>query len=417
MDIFERVKKNRGALGIWQKEAHGYFMFPKLEGEIAPRMKFRGKEVLTWSLNNYCGLANLPEVREADAQAAKDWGLAYPMGARMMSGQTKYHEELEQKLADFVKKPAAYLLNFGYQGMVSIIDSLVSRHDVIVYDSESHACIMDGIFLHKAKGGKSFVFPHNDIAKCEKMLGFAKKITDETNGGILVITEGVFGMAGDLGKLDEIAALKEKFDFRLLVDDAHGFGTMGHDGSGTGTHFGVQDKIDIYFSTFAKAMASIGAFVAAEEEIIDYLMYTMRSQIFAKSLPMPLVIGAMKRLELIQTRPELREKLWTVVNALQKGFKEAGFDIGKTQSPVTPVFLKGTVAMAGNLALDLRENHGLFCSVVIYPVVPKDVIMLRIIPTAAHTLEDVKYTIESFKAIKHKLDSGMYASDKIQMNI
>jgi len=417
MDIFERVKKNRGALGIWQKEAHGYFMFPKLEGEIAPRMKFRGKEVLTWSLNNYCGLANLPEVREADAQAAKDWGLAYPMGARMMSGQTKYHEELEQKLADFVKKPAAYLLNFGYQGMVSIIDSLVSRHDVIVYDSESHACIMDGIFLHKAKGGKSFVFPHNDIAKCEKMLGFAKKITDETNGGIMVITEGVFGMAGDLGKLDEIAALKEKFDFRLLVDDAHGFGTMGHDGSGTGTHFGVQDKIDIYFSTFAKAMASIGAFVAAEEEIIDYLMYTMRSQIFAKSLPMPLVIGAMKRLDLIQTRPELREKLWTVVNALQTGFKEAGFDIGKTQSPVTPVFLKGTVAMAGNLALDLRENYGLFCSVVIYPVVPKDVIMLRIIPTAAHTLEDVKYTIESFKAIKHKLDSGMYASDKIQMNI
>jgi len=417
MDIFERVKKNRGALGIWQKDAHGYFMFPKLEGEIAPRMKFRGKEVLTWSLNNYCGLANLPEVREADAQAAKDWGLAYPMGARMMSGQTKYHEELEQKLADFVKKPAAYLLNFGYQGMVSIIDSLVSRHDVIVYDSESHACIMDGIFLHKAKGGKSFVFPHNDIAKCEKMLGFAKKITDETNGGIMVITEGVFGMAGDLGKLDEIAALKEKFDFRLLVDDAHGFGTMGHDGSGTGTHFGVQDKIDIYFSTFAKAMASIGAFVAAEEKIIDYLMYTMRSQIFAKSLPMPLVIGAMKRLDLIQTRPELREKLWTVVNALQTGFKEAGFDIGKTQSPVTPVFLKGTVAMAGNLALDLRENYGLFCSVVIYPVVPKDVIMLRIIPTAAHTLEDVKYTIESFKAIKHKLDSGMYASDKIQMNI
>ena len=417
MDIFERVKKNRGALGIWQKEAHGYFMFPKLEGEIAPRMKFRGKEVLTWSLNNYCGLANLPEVREADAQAAKDWGLAYPMGARMMSGQTKYHEELEQKLADFVKKPAAYLLNFGYQGMVSIIDSLVSRHDVIVYDSESHACIMDGIFLHKAKGGKSFVFPHNDIAKCEKMLGFAKKITDETNGGIMVITEGVFGMAGDLGKLDEIAALKEKFDFRLLVDDAHGFGTMGHDGSGTGTHFGVQDQIDIYFSTFAKAMASIGAFVAAEEEIIDYLMYSLRSQIFAKSLPMPLVIGAMKRLDLIQTRPELREKLWTVVNALQTGFKEAGFDIGKTQSPVTPVFLKGTVAMAGNLALDLRENYGLFCSVVIYPVVPKDVIMLRIIPTAAHTLEDVKYTIESFKAIKHKLDSGMYASDKIQMNI
>ena len=417
MDIFERVTKNRGALGIWQKDAHGYFMFPKLEGEIGPRMKFRGKEVLNWSLNNYCGLANLPEVREADAQAAKDWGLAYPMGARMMSGQTKAHEELEQKLASFVRKPSAYLLNFGYQGMVSIIDSLVSRHDVIVYDSESHACIMDGIFLHKSKGGKSFVFAHNDIEKCEKMLGFAKKITDQTNGGILVITEGVFGMAGDLGALDKITALKKKFDFRLLVDDAHGFGTMGHDGSGVGTHYGVQDEVDLYFSTFAKAMASIGAFIAGPEDIIDYLMYSMRSQIFAKSLPMPLVYGALKRLELLQTRPELRENLWKVVNALQTGFKDAGFNIGKTESPVTPVFLNGTTEMAANLALDLRENYALFCSIVIYPVVPKGTIMLRIIPTASHTLEDVKYTIECFKAIKEKLDSGQYASDKIHLKL
>ncbi|HPY83044.1 MAG: aminotransferase class I/II-fold pyridoxal phosphate-dependent enzyme [Bacteroidales bacterium] len=417
MDIFERVTKNRGALGIWQKEAHGYFMFPKLEGEIGPRMKFRGKEVLNWSLNNYCGLANLPEVREADAQAAKDWGLAYPMGARMMSGQTKAHEELEQKLAAFVKKPAAYLLNFGYQGMVSIIDSLVSRNDVIVYDSESHACIMDGIFLHKAKGGKSYVFPHNDIERCEKMLGFAKKITDETNGGILVITEGVFGMAGDLGALDKIVALKKKIDFRLLVDDAHGFGTMGADGSGVGTHYGVQDEIDLYFSTFAKAMASIGAFVAGSEDIIDYLMYSMRSQIFAKSLPMPCVYGALKRLELLQTRTDLRENLWKVVTALQTGFKEAGFNIGKTESPVTPVFLNGTTEMAANLALDLRENHALFCSIVIYPVVPRGTIMLRIIPTASHTLEDVDYTIKCFKEIKAKLDAGQYASDKIHLKL
>jgi len=417
MDIFERVKQNRGALGVWQKDAQGYFMFPKLEGDIAPRMKFRGKEVLNWSLNNYCGLGNLPEVRKADADAAAEYGLAYPMGARMMSGQTKKHEELEQKLATFVRKEAAYLLNFGYQGMVSIIDSLVSRADVIVYDSESHACIMDGIFLHKAKGGKSYVFPHNDVEKCEKMLGFAKKITDKTDGGILVITEGVFGMAGDLGALDKITALKSKYEFRILVDDAHGFGTMGADGSGAGTHFGCQDQIDIYFSTFAKAMASIGAFVAGDQEIIDYLMYSMRSQIFAKSLPMPLVIGALKRLELLQTRPELRENLWTIVNALQTGFKDAGFDIGKTESPVTPVFLKGTTAMAANLAMDLRENFGLFCSVVIYPVVPKDVIMLRIIPTASHTLEDVKYTIDSFKAIKSKLDKGEYASDKIQLEL
>ncbi|NLK81903.1 MAG: aminotransferase class I/II-fold pyridoxal phosphate-dependent enzyme, partial [Bacteroidales bacterium] len=339
------------------------------------------------------------------------------MGARMMSGQTKAHEELEQKLAAFVKKPAAYLLNFGYQGMVSIIDSLVSRNDVIVYDSESHACIMDGIFLHKAKGGKSYVFPHNDIERCEKMLGFAKKITDETNGGILVITEGVFGMAGDLGALDKIVALKKKIDFRLLVDDAHGFGTMGADGSGVGTHYGVQDEIDLYFSTFAKAMASIGAFVAGSEDIIDYLMYSMRSQIFAKSLPMPCVYGALKRLELLQTRTDLRENLWKVVTALQTGFKEAGFNIGKTESPVTPVFLNGTTEMAANLALDLRENHALFCSIVIYPVVPRGTIMLRIIPTASHTLEDVDYTIKCFKEIKAKLDAGQYASDKIHLKL
>lgn len=413
MDIFEKVRKNRGALGVWQKQAHGYFMFPKLEGEIAPHMKFRGKEVLTWSLNNYCGLANLPEVREIDAQASKDWGLAYPMGARMMSGQTKYHEELEQKLADFVKKPSSYLLNFGYQGMISIIDSLVGRNDVIVYDSECHACIMDGIFLHKAKGGKSFVFPHNDIAKCEKMLGFAKNRAAESGGGILVITEGVFGMAGDLGKLDEIVALKSKFDFRMLVDDAHGFGTMGHDGSGCGTHFGVQDKIDLYFSTFAKAMAGIGAFVAGEEDIISFLAYNMRSQIFAKSLPMPMVMGALKRLELIQTRPQIRENLWTIVKALQKGFTDAGFSIGNTESPVTPVFLQGSEEQAANITLDLRENYALFCSIVIYPVVPKGVIMLRIIPTAAHTIEDVNYTIKAFKEVKDKLAQGFYASDQI----
>jgi len=416
VDIFERVKNNRGALGMWQKQAHGYFMFPKLEGELAPRMKFRGKEVLNWSLNNYCGLGNNPEVRKADADAAKEWGLAYPMGARMMSGQTKYHEQLEQELADFVKKPACYLLNFGYQGMVSIIDSLISRNDVIVYDSESHACIMDGIFLHKAKGGKSFVFPHNEVDKCEKMLGFAKKHAEKNDGGVLVITEGVFGMAGDLGKLDEIVALKEKFDFRLLVDDAHGFGTMGENGSGTGTHFGVQDQIDLYFSTFAKAMAGIGAFIAGDEEIIDFLMYNMRSQVFAKSLPMPMVFGSLKRLELLRTQPEHRDNLWKIVNALQEGFKEAGMDIGETQSPVTPVYLKGSPEQAANVALDLRENYGLFCSVVIYPVVPKDVIMLRIIPTASHTLEDVEYTIKAFKEVKEKLDANKYNKDQILLS-
>ena len=413
MDIFERLINNKGPLGQHSKEAHGYFAFPKLEGEIAPRMQFRGKEVLTWSLNNYIGLANHPEVREADAKAAADYGLAYPMGARMMSGQTVKHEELEQRLADFVDKPSGYLLNYGYQGIVSIIDAVAARNDVIVYDSECHASIMDGIFLHKSKGGKSYVFPHNDMPRARKMLGFAKKKIDETGGGILVITEGVFGMSGDLGKLDELIAFKKEVDFRFLVDDAHGFGTMGEKGAGTGEHFNCQDGIDLYFSTFAKSMAGIGAFIASNEDIINYLHYNMRSQIFAKSLPMPMVMGALKRLDLLQNQPELKDNLWAVVNRLQKGLLDAGFSIGDTQSPVTPVVLNGTIPEAANLTMDLRENHAVFCSVVVYPVVPKGVIILRLIPTAVHTAEDVDYTIEAFKACKTKLDSGDYDNGDI----
>ncbi|MCF8358598.1 MAG: pyridoxal phosphate-dependent aminotransferase family protein [Prolixibacteraceae bacterium] len=413
MDIFDKLRKDKGDLGQYQKQGHGYFMFPKLEGEIGPRMKFRGKEVLNWSLNNYIGLANLPEIRETDARAAAEYGMAYPMGARMMSGQTSKHEELEQELAAFVSKPKSYLLNYGYQGMVSIIDSIAGRNDVIVYDSESHACIMDGIFLHKAKGGKSYVFAHNDIDKCKKMLGFASRVTKETGGGILVITEGVFGMAGDLGKLDEIVELKKEFNFRLLVDDAHGFGTMGKTGAGTGEHFGVQEQIDIYFSTFAKAMAGIGAFVAAEEDVVDFLQYNLRSQIFAKSLPMPMVIGGLKRLELLKNYSELREKLWDVVNHLQKGLRKQGFDLGKTNSPVTPVYLKGGVAEATNVVMDLRENYNIFCSMVIYPVIPKGEILLRLIPTADHTIEDAEYTIQAFTEVRKKLNDGKYSTTQI----
>ncbi len=333
MDIFDKINRNRGPLGQYQKVAHGYFMFPKLEGEIGPRMRFRGKEVLNWSLNNYLGLANYPEVRKADADAAKEYGMAYPMGARMMSGQTTKHEELENQLADFVGKEDAFLLNYGYQGMISIIDALVNRNDVIVYDSESHACILDGVRLHM---GKRFVFPHNNMVNLEKELERATKLVTETGGGILVITEGVFGMAGDLGKLKEIVELKKKFSFRILVDDAHGFGTMGKTGAGTAEHFGVQDEIDLYFSTFAKSMAGIGAFIAAKEDVVNYLRYNMRSQTYAKSLPMPMVIGGLKRLELIRTKPELREKLWTVVKALQAGFRSKGLNLGNTESPVTP---------------------------------------------------------------------------------
>lgn len=399
-----------GPIGKYQKEGHGYFAFPKLEGEIKPRMMFRGKEVLTWSLNNYLGLANHPEVRKADAEGAAQYGMAYPMGARMMSGQTRKHEELEQKLAEFVGKQSAYLLNFGYQGMVSIIDTILNRNDVVVYDSEAHACIIDGLRLFP---GKRFVFPHNDMENLRKQLGHATRLSQKTGGGILVITEGVFGMAGDLGNLRGIVELKEEFNFRLLVDDAHGFGTMGKTGAGTGEHFGVQDEIDLYFSTFAKSMAGIGGFIAADEEVINFLTYNMRSQIFAKSLPMPMVLGALKRLELLQTQPELKDNLWTVVEALQSGLKEVGLDIGKTESPVTPVYMYGGVPEATNLVFDLRENYGIFCSIVVYPVIPKGQILLRLIPTAVHTLDDVKQTIAAFKECHEKLKAGKYDAEKI----
>ncbi len=413
MDIFEKITSDKGALGQYSHMAHGYFTFPKLEGEIAPRMKFLGKEVLTWSLNNYLGLANHPEVRKYDAQVTETYGLAYPMGARMMSGQTTMHEKFEKMAAEFTGKEDAYLLNYGYQGMVSIIDAIVDRHDVIVYDSESHACIMDGLRLHI---GKRFVFPHNDIESCEKQLQRAEKITKETGGGILVITEGVFGMAGDLGKLDKIVALKKKYNFRFLVDDAHGFGTMGANGAGTGEHFGVQDGIDMYFATFAKSMAGIGGFIASKKEVITYLRYNLRSQIYAKSLPMAMTLGAIKRLELIKTHPELRTKLWTVVKALQEGLKNAGLDLGKTESPVTPVFMKCGLKQTTQMIYDLRENYGIFCSAVIYPVVPKDVVMLRLIPTAVHSLDDVNYTVKTFKEIKKKIDSNSYPDKMIDFS-
>ncbi len=401
-----------GPLGQYADQTEGYFMFPKLEGDISNKMIFRGKERLVWSLNNYLGLANHPEVRKADADAAARFGMAYPMGARMMSGQSNYHEQLEQELAAFVGREAAYLLNYGYQGMVSVINSMVDRKDVIVYDSEAHACIIDGMRLHF---GKRFVYPHNNIENLEIQLRRAKKMTDETGGGILVITEGVYGMSGDLGKLKEIVALKEKYPFRLLVDDAHGFGTMGPTGAGTDEYFGVQKDVDLYFGTFAKSMAGIGGFIAGEKKVIKYLMYNMRSQIFAKSLPMPMVLGALKRLDMIRTQPEHRIKLWNIVNALQSGLKEAGLDIGNTESPVTPVMLNGTVGEATQITYDLRENYNIFCSIVSYPVVPKGIILLRLIPTAVHTLEDVNYTIKAFKEVKEKLDNKIYSEQMAEI--
>jgi glycine C-acetyltransferase len=389
------------------KQIHGYFAFPKLEGELGPWMMFRGKKVLNWSLNNYLGLANHPEVRKTDAEGAAQYGMAYPMGARMMSGQTSKHEELERGLAAFVGKPDAFLLNYGYQGMVSVIDAICGRNDVIVYDAESHACILDGVRLHM---GKRFVYLHNDMDSLRKQLVHATRLAEKQKGGILVITEGVFGMAGDLGKLDEIAALKDEFNFRFLVDDAHGFGMMGATSAGTAEHFGVTDKIDLYFATFAKAMAGIGGFIACETDICNYLRYNMRSQTYAKSLPMPMVIGGLKRLELIKTNPELKEKLWTLVKALQKGLRDAGFDLGKTNSAVTPVYMKGGKAEATNLVYDLRENYGIFCSMIVYPVIPKGDILLRLIPTAMHTLEDVEITVDAFKKVRKTLLEGKYST-------
>jgi len=409
VDIFKKIAKNRGPLGQHSKAAEGYFVFPKLEGEISNKMTFMGQEMLIWSVNNYLGLANHPEVRKADADAAAKWGLAYPMGARMMTGHTKYHEQLERELSEFMQKEETYLLNFGYQGMVSAIDALVDRRDVIVYDSESHACILDGARLHQ---GKRFVFPHNNIENLEKQLQRATKITQSTDGGILVITEGVFGMSGDQGKLKEILALKEKYEFRLFVDDAHGFGTIGAKGRGTGEEQGVHDQIDIYFGTFAKSMASIGGFLSGNKNVIGFLRYNLRSQTFAKSMPMPLVIGALKRLELLRTRPELRTNLWKIANALQKGLRDTGFNLANTNTQVTPVMLNGTLAEATNITLELRKKYQIFCSIVLYPVVPKGVIMLRLIPTAVHTLDDVNYTIETFTKIKAKLEAGDYTEEE-----
>lgn len=404
-DLFDRITENKGPLGKWADQAEGYFVFPKLEGPISNRMHFRGKEVITWSVNDYLGLANHPEVRKVDAEAATAYGAAYPMGARMMSGHTSLHEQLQEELAAFVNKEAAYLLNFGYQGILSTIDTLVSKNDVIVYDVDAHACIIDGVRLHL---GKRFTYKHNDIESLEKNLQRATKQAEQSGGGILVISEGVFGMRGEQGKLKEIVALKKKYNFRFLVDDAHGFGTLGATGAGAGEEQGVQDEIDVYFATFAKSMASTGAFIAGDKEIIDYLKYNMRSQMFAKSLQMQLVVGALKRLEMLRTQPELKAKLWENVNALQKGLKDNGFDIGKTQSCVTPVYLKGSIPEAMALVQDLRENFGIFCSIVVYPVIPKGLILLRLIPTSSHTMEDIEITLDAFAQIRSKLEQGVY---------
>ena len=407
-DIFDRIKESTGGpIGQYREIAEGYYSFPKLEGEIGPHMRFNGEDVLCWSLNNYLGLANHPAIRKIDAEASARWGLAYPMGSRMLTGNTSLHEQLERELAEFEHKEAAFEFNFGYQGIVSTIDSLVSRHDVIVFDAEAHACLLDGKRLHT---GKSFSYKHNDIVSCEQKLKVATQIAEEQGGGVLLITEGVYGMTGALGILDQICALKKKYKFRILIDDAHGFGVMGPTGRGTSEHFGVMDEVDIYIGAYAKSMAIIGGFVASEKPIIDFLKYNMRSQIYAKSLPMPIVEGCLKRLEIIRSAEgdELRKKLWTVTRRLQNGFREMGFDIGPAEACVTPVQIHGGEYQAMNMALELREKYHIFCSVVIYPVIPKGMVIFRIIPTAAHSIEDVDYTLNAFREIKENLAKGKY---------
>ena len=403
-DLFDKIAKG-GELGRYRSKTEGYFMFPKLEGELAPRMMFNGKEVLNWSLNNYLGLGNHPEVRKTDADAAADWGLAYPMGSRMMSGNTKYHEQLENELAEFVKKEAGLVVNFGYQAIASCVDALVDRHDVIVYDQESHACIIDGVRMHQ---GKRYMFKHNDMESLEKNLKRAEKLAKETGGGILVISEGVFGMRGDQGKLKEIMEFKKQYKFRILVDDAHGFGVLGKTGFGTGEEQGIQDDIDVYFATFAKSMAGIGGFIAGNRDIVDFLKYNLRSQVYAKSLPMPFVIGALKRLDMMRNDLSFKNKLWDNVNMLQNGLKERGFEIGSTNSCVTPVYMKGSLEEATHLAFDLRENHRIFCSIVVYPVIPKGMIIFRLIPTASHSKEDVLETLDAFEVVAKKLQNKEY---------
>ncbi|MEO7316652.1 MAG: aminotransferase class I/II-fold pyridoxal phosphate-dependent enzyme [Ginsengibacter sp.] len=410
IDLFEKFDKDHGPLGQHLERAHGYFAFPKLEGELGSRMKFRGKEKIVWSLNNYLGLVNHPETRKIDTIAAEKFGIGNPMGSRMMSGNTQYHEDLEVVLADFVSREDSMILNFGYQGIMSCIDALVNRRDVIVYDGEAHACIVDGIRLHV---GYSYKYKHNDVADCEKQLERAQKMAEKNGGGILVITEGVFGMSGSQGKIKEIVALKKKYNFRILIDDAHGFGSMGPNGAGADEAQGCQDQVDLYFSTFVKSMGSIGAFMAGTKNVINFLRYNVRSQIFAKSLPLPVVYGMLKRMEMLKTMPELREKLWHNVNKLQKGLKERGFDIGVTNTPVTPVFMKGDLPEATNMVMDIRENYNIFCSVVVFPVIPKGQIIFRLIPTAAHSDEDTEITLAAFEACKKKLDSGAYKADDI----
>jgi glycine C-acetyltransferase len=396
MDLFEKLENRPGPLGKFTSNGYGYYTFPKLEGPLGPVMKFNDKDVVVWSINDYLGIGNNEQVREIDTRVTQKYSLSAPMGARLMTGNSTEHEALENELADFVHKPDALLLNYGYQGIMSVIHCLVDRNDFLIYDELSHACIVDGKQLAM---GETSVYKHNDIDSLEKQL---KRATAKLkpNSSILVVTEGVFGMTGDLGKLKEIIALKEKYPFRLLVDDAHGFGTLGDDGSGTGTHLGCQDGVDIYFGTFAKSVALIGAFVATEPRVREFLKANARSQIFAKSLPLPIVATARERIKLIRQNPQWREKLWENTLKLRNGLKDIGYNVLPSESPVTPVLTEGSTELCTTIMRELREEHGVFVSGVAYPVVPKGMVLIRLIPMATHTDKHIEKTLNAFEAIK-----------------
>lgn len=396
MDLFDKLENRPSPLGPFTSAGYGYYTFPKLEGPLGPEMKFNGKDMVVWSINDYLGVGSNEKIKQIDAEATAKYSLSAPMGARLMTGNSDEHEALEKELAAFVHKEDAQLLNFGYQGIMSVIHALVDRNDYLIYDELSHACIVDGKQL--AMADKS-VFKHNDIESFKKQLyrAAAKK---KDNSSILVVTEGVFGMTGDLGILPEIIKLKEEVPFRLLVDDAHGFGTLGHDGSGTGTQLECQDGIDVYFGTFAKAVALVGAFVASEPRVIQFLKANVRSQIFAKSLPMPIVATARERLKMIRQHPEWREKLWSNTLKLREGLIKIGYNVLPSESPVTPVLTQGSTDLCQDIMRIMREEHGIFVSGVAYPVVPKGVVLIRLIPTAAHNDEHIEKTLTAFEAIK-----------------
>jgi 7-keto-8-aminopelargonate synthetase-like enzyme/acyl-CoA synthetase (AMP-forming)/AMP-acid ligase II len=403
-DLFDKCRGDGGYFGAYRVRRDRYFTQPILEGAPGPRMRFAGKDVIVWSLNNYLGLAGDERIRRAACRAVEEFGTAMPMGSRLLTGNTAHHEALECRLARFCQKPAALVFNYGYLGVLGTMAALVHKNDMVIIDSLSHASIADGAVL--ASAGRPFrVFRHNDMESLEEQLRAARR---ERTGGLLVVTEGVFGMGGDLAPLATLGRLARQYEARLLVDDAHGFGVMGPGGRGTGEHLQAQADIDLYFGTFAKAFAGIGGVTAGEEPVVDYIRYNARPHVFAKSLPLVFVAAITAALEAVENGAALRRQMWSVTRQLQQGLVDLGFDIGRTQSPITPVHVPaGDEPTCLAMMRMLRDDHGVFVSGVTYPVVPRGTLLLRLIPTAAHRAEDVERTLAAFRAVRDRLRLGL----------